>query len=643
MIGGTIVALQTFLPGPTPSSSPPPASGRPSTSANPVPPAPAGLTFADFSVDPKAVPAPTSSSAQSKVWYAEGSWWGVLFSPTTHRLGIYRLDAETQVWADTGALVDERTVVDADVLWTGTHLYIVAGGSRDSEAHAIRLRRFSYDAGEARFVLDPDFPVTVRSTGASPAVLAADSTGMIWMTYVAAGRVWLSHTLGEDTTWSAPLALRGPEATVDLSDVASLVAFGPGRLGVMWTNLRSGVWFSAHDDGAADDVWSAPEPILTDERSDDTLSLAEIPLADGRTGVAAALSTLADEGSGVRGLDPLTLLATRDDQGGWDTALVGLVRDRHARPIVLVDPAARTIAVAATSPGNGGAIYYKRTPLDRIEFDTGLGVPLIASTTELTIDRVSASKGPLSVEAGLLVLATDRTSGRYLHGIVDLGAGPPAADPADPDRPDRPSPPPDGTTTTLLRDAFESWTYGRNPPTGWSVRPGDPKDSLAIVSDGGGGNALRVPSAPAGVRACRDVPEIEGAVLTVRARVRLSRVGQSDALMLSVRGSGGEAASIRVTDLGVWAWFDGTVKVRPGTTVQPRTWYRITVRVDQAERTWDMQVTTDSGRPVVGASGLRWRAPEVTSVRSVCLETAGAAPAQVIDLGEVTVLQDVAP
>ena len=222
-------------------------------------------------------------------------------------------------------------------------------------------------------------------------------------------------------------------------------------------------------------MWSAPEPILTDERSDDTLSLAEIPLADGRTGVAAALSTLADEGSGVRGLDPLTLLATRDDQGGWDTALVGLVRDRHARPIVLVDPAARTIAVAATSPGNGGAIYYKRTPLDRIEFDTGLGVPLIASTTELTIDRVSASKGPLSVEAGLLVLATDRTSGRYLHGIVDLGAGPPAADPADPDRPDRPSPPPDGTTTTLLRDAFESWTYGRDPPTGWSVRPGGPQ------------------------------------------------------------------------------------------------------------------------------------------------------------------------
>ena len=586
--------------------------------------------------------APTTSSAQSKLWYAEGSWWGTLFNPATHRLGIYRLDDETQVWADTGALVDERSFVDADVLWTGTYLYIVSGGSRESESHSIRLRRFSYDAGDAVFRLDPDFPVTIQPSGGSPAVLAADSSGTIWVTYVAGGRVWLSHTLAQDTTWSVPAPLKSLEAFVDVSDVASIVAFGPGRIGVMWTNVQRGVYFTSHSDGDPDDQWSAVEEVMTDQRSDDSLSLVEIPLADARTGVAAALSTTADEGGGVRGLDPLTLLATRADDGRWDTALVGLVKDRHARPVVLVDPAARTVAVAATSPGNGGAVYYKRTSLDRIQFDTGLGVPLIASTNDITIDRVTSSKGPLTKEAGLLVLASDRTSGRYLHGVVDLGGGPPSADPAAP-RPNRPTLPPPGTTSTLITDAFESWLYGRNPPVGWSVRPEDPPGSLAIVSDGGGGNALRVPSSRTGVRACREVPEVPGAVLTVQARVRPSRVGQSDASILSVRGSGGETASIRVTDLGQWAWFNGTVKVRPGPTVRPRTWYRLTVRVDQEKRTYDMQVTTDSGGPVVSATGMRWRSNDVRTVGSVCLETAGTPPRQVIDLGEVTVVQHVTP
>ena len=80
-----------------------------------------------------------------------------MFGRTTNRLGIYRLDADTQVWADTGELIDERPFADVDVLWTGTHLYTVAGGSRPSENHAIRVRRFTFDAKAVRFTLDADF------------------------------------------------------------------------------------------------------------------------------------------------------------------------------------------------------------------------------------------------------------------------------------------------------------------------------------------------------------------------------------------------------------------------------------------------------------------------------------------------------
>ena len=647
VIGGSIVALLTLTaPQPRPSPSAPVASPGPSASTGigpAIPPPPEGITFRDFAVDTSVVRSPTTSTAQSKLWFADGRWWAAMFGPQTDRLGIFVLDPATQVWADTGTLIDDRVVADTDMLSTGTHLWAVSGGSRPSDNHAIHVRRFRYDDEARRYTLDPDFPVTVRPTGASPAVITVDSSGTAWVVYAADGKVWVTHTLEAPTAWSAPISLPMPEATVDVMDVASIIAFGPGRIGVAWTNQASGVYFSTHEDGSADDAWTPAETVLSGQRPDAQLSLATYPLARDRTTVAAAVSTTLDESDFGRSLDPLTLLATRDEVGRWTSAVVGLVRDRFTRPIVLVDPSQATIAVAATSPGAGGAVYYKRAPLDRIGFETGLGVPLISSTTDTTIDNVTSTKGPFTPASGLLVLANDRDSGGYLHAVVDLGGGPPTADPADPDRPTAPTAPPKGTTTTLARDTFEPWPVGKTVPGAWYTRPEDPEGRMAIVAESASTRALRTTGAGAGVRACRDVPQIPGTVLTVRARVRLSRIGLEDATILSVRGSGGETASVRVTNKGVLGWFDRATKIRTTRPFRPRTWYRVTATIDQSKRTYAVRVTTDGGRLVARASGLRWRQPAVESVRSVCVETAPAPPTQAIDIGEVSVTQVVTP
>jgi hypothetical protein len=642
VIGG-IAALVSVNQGPSPTPTRRPSASLPVSSQEPaVPPPPPGVSFSDFVVDPTVVRAPTTSTAQSKLWFNDGAWWGALFGPTSKRLGIFRLDPATQVWADTGTLIDERPVVDADVAWTGKYLYVVGGGSRPSDNHAIRVRRFDYDAETGSYRMAPDFPVTIHPIGASAAVIAVDTTGVGWVTFVADGKVWLTHTLDNDRSWSPPVAMTGTEAAVDIADVSSIVAYGPGRMGVLWTNQRAGVYFSSHEDGGADDAWSPPEAVVEGQRPDAQLSMTTYPIDGAPAGVAAAISTTLDQAGG-RALDPLTLLATREPSGTWDTTLVGLVRDRHARPIVLVDAEQETIAVAATSPGSGGAIYYKRSPLDEIQFDTGIGVPLVSSPVDLTLDNVTATKGPMTAESGLLVLASDRTSGRYLHGVVDLGGGPPAADPADPDRPTTPSAPPKGTTTTLLQDTFEPWPIGRARSTGWYVRPEDPPGSLSIVSDGGRGKALRVPSSRLGVRGCRDFAPIPDVVQTVRARVRLSRIGIEDAVLLSVRGSGGESASIRVTDLNQLSWFNGSVKIRSTVRIRPGAWYRITAVIDQKNRTYAMRVSTDGGTRLASASGLRWRQAAVRTVDSVCAETAAAPPAQAIDFADVSVVQTVTP
>ena len=124
---------------------------------------------------------------------------------------------------------------------------------------------------------------------------------------------------------------------------------------------------------------------------------------------------------------------------------------------------------------------------------------------------------------------------------------------------------------------------------------------------------------------------------------KLSRVGLEDATLLSVRGSGGEAASVRVTNKSVFAWFNGSTKIRSTAAFRPGTWYRIRATIDQAKKTYSFRIDTGGGRPVARASGLRWRNRAVPSVRSVCLETAPAPPSQTIDIAEVRVTQVVTP
>ena len=331
----------------------------------------------------------------------------------------------------------------------------------------------------------------------------------------------------------------------------------------------------------------------------------------------------------------------RPADGEWATHLVSRVRDRHTRAIVMVDGAARQVYVAATSPARGGEILYKRSALDVISFDTGSGERLVASAQDTRINNATASKQPLTSESGLLVLASDNQTGRYLHAVVDVGGGLPPADPNDPSRPDRPAPPVDPGPAPLMDNDFEPWPLGDASGTGWFVREEDPPASLAIVEEGPDKRALRVTAAPSGdfVRACRDHPDVPDVELDLAARFRVGEGGTSDSIVVSMRGSGGEAASIRVTDRDRLAWFDGSAKVQSDTTIERGRWYRVEVVVDQDARTYDFQVLTDDGDQVFARKGSAWRFPEVKNVRRLCQETASGQPGQYVDLAEFRLLQ----
>ena len=67
-----------------------------------------GATF------PTAGPAPTEDKPQSKLWFADGSWWALMRS-SSGPITIHRL--VDHAWRNTGTVVDDRAASSGDALW----------------------------------------------------------------------------------------------------------------------------------------------------------------------------------------------------------------------------------------------------------------------------------------------------------------------------------------------------------------------------------------------------------------------------------------------------------------------------------------------------------------------------------------------
>src|SRR4028119_2340165 len=84
--------------------------------------------YRDLSFAASGVARPTGEKPQSKLWFNDGIWWGVLFNRSTEKHQIYRYDWASHTWSDTGTVVDDRNNSKADVLWDGGRLYVATAG-----------------------------------------------------------------------------------------------------------------------------------------------------------------------------------------------------------------------------------------------------------------------------------------------------------------------------------------------------------------------------------------------------------------------------------------------------------------------------------------------------------------------------------
>jgi len=242
---------------------------------------------------------PTAAKTQSKLWFNDGVWWGILFNGFSEEYHIYRYDRTEDTWKDTGILVDARNTSRADALWDDGHLYVVSAGTEASlEKDSARFSRYSYDPSTARYSLDKGFPVSIAEGGMEAITVARDTTGKLWATYAQGEelrRVYVTHTSGKgDSNWVKPFVppLRG--TTVSSDDISGIVAFG-SKIGLMWGNQydesgKSGYYFAIHDDGEPDDTWRLDNPVMGAGMANDHINLK----ADSNGRIFAATKTRRD-------------------------------------------------------------------------------------------------------------------------------------------------------------------------------------------------------------------------------------------------------------------------------------------------------------------------------------------------------------
>jgi len=373
---------------------------------------------------------PTTSKPESKLWFNDGFWWAVMArkaSATDNVYDIVRLSLRPQRWVDTGVVVDGRDSTRQDVLSIGNKLFVavhkfvdVTSNTAPGANDEMLLYRFSYNTGTNKYTLDAGFPTTIDPERSETLVIDADTTGVLWATWVQADssghHVYVKSTTGDCVSGAAGNCNWGGATVLDdvgADDISSVVRFG-NNIGVMWSNTSAGVGqmrFRSHPNGGA---WSSIEPVLggpTEPKlADDHINLK----ADSSGRVYAVTKT-----KYIGQTRPGTVLSRRAAGGGWSNNTVSRASLDHTRPIVLLDQQHNRIRVFEGSTQNT-AVYMKQSRLANI------GFPVFAAGTRVIQDSGSQMANPTSTKqtisnaTRLIVLATNPTTKRYWHAYLQI-------------------------------------------------------------------------------------------------------------------------------------------------------------------------------------------------------------------------------
>ncbi|MHA7264724.1 Ig-like domain-containing protein [Arthrobacter sp. TMN-37] len=369
--------------------------------------------------------------ATSNLWFHDGNWWGNLWDTASSDFHIFRFNPSTNGWVDTGVATDTRASTHHDVLWDGTTLYVasyrfVNDGLPAEPNFPTTMKRYSYNATSKTYTLLST--TQINNSKVEVLTIDKDTTGRVWATWQQGNRIYLNVTGTDGKTWGTPFAHPASLSNVSVDDTAALVAYGPGKMGLMWSrqvgDSTDGMYFSFHNDGESNSSWSTPVAAVKGLRSgDDHMNLKWLDSSGGR--VFAAIKTSYTSSS-----QPLIqLLALNNSTSTWSAHTIATVAECPNRVIVLIDESTQRLRTFATYPkpsgttnagactSSGGAIYEKSTPLSSISFSTSK-TPLIVDADQY-VHNVTSTKQNLNSSrtpnSGLLLLADVNATSRYWH------------------------------------------------------------------------------------------------------------------------------------------------------------------------------------------------------------------------------------
>jgi hypothetical protein len=375
----------------------------------------------------KTASAPTAYKPQSKLWFAGGRWWGILWNARRFTWSIYRLDRATHTWVGTGAALDTRRDAHADVVADGDTVTVVSAappGTRDSDRR-ILLWRLSLSGTRWNASGPPAAPALATPEAV---VLDRDSTGTVWVAYTddnggGGRRVLVTHSTTDVHHFTAPTTL-GVDGSEDLSDddVVAIAAYGD-RIGLLWSNQTRGSFvFASRPAGSETTTWVGQIVLQGAFESDDHLSLKSPHDGSGRL-YALVKTSLNDSGAAPDA--PQMLLLTLGGDGTWRSYPVWTIADRVTRPLLLLVPSRNVALVFAASPCcAGGVVYEKTTSLTTPAFAPGLGKPFLHTTKDHHLNNPTSTKQPLDAQMGIVVVASDDHTRTYATRVAPL---PPAA------------------------------------------------------------------------------------------------------------------------------------------------------------------------------------------------------------------------
>ncbi len=264
--------------------------------------------------------------------------------------------------------------------------------------------------------------MVINGSKSETLVIDKDSTGQLWISWIEDRKVKVNRSTTNDLTWGEPFTLpvQGGN-TGSENDISSVVAFGGGKIGVMWSNQSAEAnYFAVHNDADPDNISQPRETALEDNSlgavADNHINLKAACDSTGAVYAAAKTS--------LGGNDPLVYLLKRDSTGVWSKTICGYGQEGHTRPVVLIDHENDLLYVFATSDrGNSGkdAIYMKVTDINNISFSSGLGIPVIESGDNNGINNVTSTKQCIDSATGFLVLASDHIAREYFHNYLGPG------------------------------------------------------------------------------------------------------------------------------------------------------------------------------------------------------------------------------